>query len=175
MERDELEKLTGILLLAVSILVIMLLVGLAYQTLAEASVELAFIFVGAVATYGVKFLFFPQKSVLEKTLKFNWTDVQLMRSAVSKDVPDMPDLSYLNIHYSRRSDTADNPHIPYYIVNTKTKKAYWVSTELLILNKRSIIHSNTHKNKTDLEKYLEDNDIRLIPKNPSFEELAPKL
>ena len=171
MEKD---KPIGILLLVISILIILLLVGLNLQTFIEASAELALIAVGTIATLGLKFLFFPQKSVLEKSPMFHWTDFQLIQSAISKEaVSKIPDLSHLNIRYSRRKDTADKkPHSPYFIINTKTEKAYWVQTELLVLNKRNIIKSNTHENEAELRKYLKDNKITLIENNPNFGDLC---
>lgn len=172
MEKGNLKKLVGILLLVIAILIILLLVGLQFQTLIEASAELALIAVGATVTAGLKLLFFSQKSRLERSAMFHWTDFQLIQSAISKKVvSNIPDLSYLNIRYSRRKDTADNPHIPYFVINTKTKKAYWVRTELLVLNKRNIIPSNTHKNEAELRKYLKDNKIDLTEDNPNFGDL----
>jgi len=173
MEKENLERLVGILLLAVSVLIIGLLVGLQFQTFTEAAAELSFITVGAIATVGVKFLVFAKKSTLEKSPMFNWTDYQLIQSAIGREVvSSLPDLSYLDIRYSRLKDTADNHHRPYFVINTKTKKAFWVQTELLVLNKRNIIHSNTHESEAELRKYLKNQDITLVEGNPKIGELS---
>jgi hypothetical protein len=173
MEKDELERYSGILLLVLSTFIIVFLVVLQYQTVFEAGAELAFIAVGTLATVGLKLLFFPEKSQLEKSALYYWTDAQLIKSAIGKDMtPDTADLSYLNIHYSKKGDSADKPHVPYYVVNNKTMKAYWVKTELLVLNKRSIIHANTHHDERNLKNYLKENKIYLVDRNPNFGELS---
>jgi len=67
MKKDVLEKCLGSALVVISALIILLLVGLELQTLMEAGAELALIAVGAFASIGLKLLFFPQKSILEKS------------------------------------------------------------------------------------------------------------
>ena len=172
MEKNTLEKYLGFSLLLISVLIILILVGMGFQTMAEAYAELAFIAVGALASIGLKLLFFSRKSTLEESPMFQWSDVKLIRSAITTAIPDIPDFSYLTIHYSKRDDTADNPHLPYYVVNSKTKKAYWVRQELLVLNRRLIINSNTHDGIDRLKKYLADNDIELIQDNSKLGDLS---
>jgi hypothetical protein len=172
MEKDTILKLVGILLIAISVLIVALLVVLQFQTLNEACAELALIFVGSIAAIGLKLLVFPEKSILEKSPMLQWTDVHLIKSArISDEVSDIPNLSHLNIHYSRRGDTADKPHGHYYVANIRTKKAYWVRPELLVLNRRLIIHSNTHKNETELRKYFEKIGIEIVERNSDYGEL----
>jgi hypothetical protein len=160
MDKDTLQ---GISYLAISVLIIAFLVAWGVQALIEAAVELSFILVGALIVLGGQLLF-SKRSTLEKNMQFYWTDAQLIRSVVMKNVPELPNFNYLNIHYSRRNDTADNPHRPFYIVNSNTKKAYWVRPELRVLAKRGIIDGNAHEDEQKLNEFLENGGIELVDK-----------
>jgi|OpeIllAssembly_1097287.scaffolds.fasta_scaffold501542_1 hypothetical protein len=151
----------GLLLLVVSALVFMILLAYQLQTLIESIAEILLIAIGATATLGLQKLFSP-KSTLEKNPYYDSTDVELIKKVITNKIQEIPDFSYLVIHYSRKKDNAKNHNAPYYIVNYKTKKAYWVREELIILNSRAIVHSNGHDSKEELMKYLSDRDIELI-------------
>ena len=161
MEKDTLKKSFGIALIVIAVLIVLLLVAFGLEALVQAIAELALIAVGILATLGLQLLF-SKKSTLENEPCFYSTDVQLIRSAITTEISDLPNLSYLNIHYSRNVDTADNPHRPYFIVNKRTKKAYWVRPELRILNKRGIIESNAHDGKKALYEHLNKNGISKV-------------
>lgn len=167
MEKD---TILGFALLAISGLIALVLVAYQLQTLIQAIAEIALIVVGSTATLGAKLLF-SEKSTLEKNPYFNLMDAQLIRRVITNKIQELPDLSYLTIHYSRVKDNAKSHHRPYYVVNNRTKKAYWVREELVVLNSRAIIQSNGHDGKEDLELHLSNNNVDLVRRYSELGEL----
>lgn len=161
MKADTSRRLLGIAFLIISGFVVLLLAAYGFETLIQSFAELALILVGALVTIGLQLLF-SKKSTIERNPQFYWTDVQLIRSVITDKVAELPDLSYLNIHYSKRKDGPDNPHRPYYVENVKTNKAYWVRPELRVLARRGIIQGVPHDNENELVEYLKTKGIELV-------------
>jgi len=164
MVKDVSERAIGIILFVMSTLIILLLAAWGIEPLVQSVVQLALILVGALVTIGIQMVF-GKKSTIEKNVQFYWTDVHLIKSVIIDKVTDLPDLTYLNIHYSRRNDTANNPHRPYYVVNSKdknNKKAYWVRPELRVLQIRGIIEANAYYDKETLLEHFKKQGIEIV-------------
>lgn len=85
-----------------------------------------------------------------------------------------PKYSHLTVHYSSRTDMPNkpNPSRPRYIVNNKTKEAYWTSTPIDKLLDKGEIQWHTHDNVESLKKYLSENNIHINERDPIFGELS---
>jgi hypothetical protein len=76
-----------------------------------------------------------------------------------RSMPLDPSLLHLTIHYSRRSDTADHPTRPYYIVNANAKSAFWVPDYMNAAARQGRIQGVRHDGENTLREYLRKEKI----------------
>jgi len=76
--------------------------------------------------------------------------------------------AHLTIHYSQRTDSPDtpNPARPRYVVNGKTKQAYWFSDLLEPYIKRRIFAWYSHDGEQALREYFTQNSINVHETDP---------
>jgi hypothetical protein len=84
----------------------------------------------------------------------------------------IPNLSHLTIHFAEKDASPTNPNRKYFIVNTSTKHAYWVTEYLLELAKRGRILWVTHDGEADTVNYLAASGITVHNAYPKNWELA---
>jgi len=79
-----------------------------------------------------------------------------------------PKFIHLTVHYSQRTDTPDtlNPARPRYVVNNRTKQAYWIPTWLERFVKQHRLSWNSHDGEKALRSYLKESKIAIHNDNP---------
>lgn len=82
-------------------------------------------------------------------------------------------LKHLEVHRSDPWDIAQPPDEHYYIVNTTTKKAYWVDEETHDLIKEGLISvAERHKNLGEITRYFDANGIEHPTGYPEGDDLG---
>jgi len=79
--------------------------------------------------------------------------------------------AYLEIHRADNWIGSDYPYPLYYIVNTRTKKAYWVSEEIHRLVVARIISDTYKVSQEELLRYIMENSITVEGRYPEPREL----
>jgi hypothetical protein len=84
--------------------------------------------------------------------------------------------AHLEIHRVHAWGDFYYPDLLYFVVNTKTKKAYYATNEIRVLAKRGLIKRVVYRKprtrKKDLYRYLTDNRIELVKRTPNMRELG---
>lgn len=84
----------------------------------------------------------------------------------------IPRFSHLETHYVKDEKELSYPENKYYVVNTRTKKAYWVPQYISDLDTGGVIQSAEHQTARQLKKYLKKNEITLFNTYPKGNELS---
>lgn len=84
----------------------------------------------------------------------------------------MAKFSHLYIHWAQPWLDADYPGLAYYVVNTRTNRAFWVQDILWELVKGGILRGTKHESREELIRYFEQNHITLEEKYGSLEDLG---
>jgi hypothetical protein len=86
------------------------------------------------------------------------------------DIKDSIDARFLHlvVHYSQRTDSPDTPDParPRYLVNSKTRQAYWVPTWMESIIRQKKLAWNSHDGEKALSKFLKENKIQVHNDNP---------
>ena len=84
----------------------------------------------------------------------------------------MVQFRHLHVHRAQAWVSADYPELAYYVVNTRTNRAFWVQDELRELVKGEIIRRTKYENREELTRYFEQNHIVLENRYGTLEELG---
>ena len=95
---------------------------------------------------------------------------QLTQDAVSR-LRSKNEYRHLQVHRVNEWPEAGYPVLAYYVVNLKTKHAYYAQEEIYRLEKDGIIEARKWRSKEDLDMYFAVAKITLEPRNPRIEEL----
>lgn len=79
---------------------------------------------------------------------------------------------HLEVHTRHAWGSYYYPDLLYYVINTKTKKAYYVSNDLRVLVRSHLIKRVRYQKTKDFQSYFEDNGITLERKFPSMKDLG---
>lgn len=101
----------------------------------------------------------------------------IVKNKFFKGITIDPIFQNLEVHYSQKTDTPDTkkPAKPYYIVNKKTKQAYWVSDLIIPYVKSKKIQYDSHDGEKALKTSFKEAKYHINPVNPSPNELGLEL
>jgi hypothetical protein len=97
-------------------------------------------------------------------------DTLLLKSIEITEAPTR--YTRLEVHYSVEYEHGIYPELQYYIVNTKSKRAYWVDGRIQDLIEARIIRKfPKHRDKAQLIRHFEANQYKIAAKYPEGDDL----
>jgi hypothetical protein len=83
---------------------------------------------------------------------------------------------HLLIHYANTPEEYAYPELAYFVLNRKTKRAYYVPREILDLRKARVVKAyRRHRSEEALMRYFAENEIKLEERYPTLGELSLRL